>query len=56
MEKVIRFASRQTRYGNLIFIECYFLNTAAQARRWVEAVGLPGVGVLYDTHHAQIEE
>jgi D-psicose/D-tagatose/L-ribulose 3-epimerase len=36
--------------------ECYFLNTAEQAARLMDAVDLPGVGVLYDTHHANIEE
>lgn len=36
--------------------ECYFLNTAGQGRRLVDAVDLPNVGVLYDTHHANIEE
>jgi D-psicose/D-tagatose/L-ribulose 3-epimerase len=36
--------------------ECYFLNTAAQARRLADAVNLGNVGILYDTHHANIEE
>jgi D-psicose/D-tagatose/L-ribulose 3-epimerase len=36
--------------------ECYFLNTAEQAGTLMDAVSLPGVGVLYDTHHANIEE
>jgi len=36
--------------------ECYFLNTAEQALALVEAVDHPAVGVLYDTHHAHIEE
>ena len=36
--------------------ECYFLNTAEQAAQLIDAVDLPAVGVLYDTHHANIEE
>lgn len=36
--------------------ECYFLNTAAQARTLADAVALRSVGILYDTHHANIEE
>jgi D-psicose/D-tagatose/L-ribulose 3-epimerase len=36
--------------------ECYFLNTAAQAKQLADAVNLDNVGILYDTHHANIEE
>lgn len=36
--------------------ECYLLNTSAQARVLIDCIGLPNVGILYDTHHAQIEE
>jgi len=36
--------------------ECYFLNTATQARRLADTVNLDNVGILYDTHHANIEE
>lgn len=36
--------------------ECYFLNTCQQASELVRAIGLDNVGVLYDTHHAQLEE
>tara|TARA_R100000687_G_scaffold82983_1_gene84054 strand:+ start:605 stop:1456 length:852 start_codon:yes stop_codon:yes gene_type:complete len=36
--------------------ECYFLNTCQQASELTRAIGLDNVGVLYDTHHAQIEE
>jgi D-psicose/D-tagatose/L-ribulose 3-epimerase len=36
--------------------ECYFLNTAEQAAALADAVDLPGVGILYDSHHANIEE
>ena len=36
--------------------EIYLLNTAIAAQRFVEAVGDPRCGVLYDTFHANIEE
>ncbi len=36
--------------------ETYFLNTAADASRLVEAVDSPAIGVLFDTFHANIEE
>lgn len=36
--------------------ETYFLNCQEDAARLVDAVGLPSVGVLYDTFHANIEE
>jgi D-psicose/D-tagatose/L-ribulose 3-epimerase len=36
--------------------ETSLLNTAAQARRFVEAVALPNVGILLDTYHMNIEE
>ena len=36
--------------------ETYFLNCAEQAVRLVDEVGHPGLGVLYDTFHANIEE
>jgi len=36
--------------------EVFLINTARQCRRMVEDVGLPNVGVHYDTHHANIEE
>ncbi len=36
--------------------ECYFLNTAADAVRFVEAVGHPNCKTMYDTFHANIEE
>jgi D-psicose/D-tagatose/L-ribulose 3-epimerase len=36
--------------------ECYFLNTMADARAYVERVGHPSFGALYDTFHANIEE
>ncbi len=36
--------------------ECYFLNTVADAAAFVEEVGKPNVGLLFDTFHANIEE
>ena len=36
--------------------ECYFLNSQAQGRALADAVDSPAVGILYDTHHANIEE
>jgi D-psicose/D-tagatose/L-ribulose 3-epimerase len=36
--------------------ECYFLNTMAEAKAYVERVGRPNFGALYDTFHANIEE
>lgn len=36
--------------------ETYLLNSAADTVRFVEAVGRPQCGVLYDTFHANIEE
>ena len=36
--------------------ECYFLNTMADAAKYVQRVNHPNVGVLFDTFHANIEE
>jgi D-psicose/D-tagatose/L-ribulose 3-epimerase len=36
--------------------EVFLINTSADCRRMVQQVGLPNVGVHYDTHHANIEE
>ena len=36
--------------------EVFLINTSADCKRMVEQVGLDNVGVLYDTHHANIEE
>ncbi|MEM7022838.1 MAG: sugar phosphate isomerase/epimerase family protein [Pseudomonadota bacterium] len=36
--------------------ECYFLNTMADAKSYVQQVDRPNFGVLYDTFHANIEE
>lgn len=36
--------------------ECYLLNTAADAARFVREVGHPSCRVMYDTFHAHIEE
>jgi D-psicose/D-tagatose/L-ribulose 3-epimerase len=36
--------------------ECYFLNTMADAKAYVQRVDHPSFGALYDTFHANIEE
>ncbi len=36
--------------------ECYMLTTVEQASQLVRRVGDPALGILYDTHHAHIEE
>lgn len=36
--------------------EVFLINTAADAKRMCDDIGLPNVGVLYDTHHANIED
>ena len=36
--------------------ETYFLNSQADSARLVDAIGVDGVGILYDTFHANIEE
>ncbi len=41
---------------NLNRFECYLLTTVQQARDLVEVIGHPALGILYDTHHAHIEE
>ena len=36
--------------------ETYFLNTASDAKRFVQEIGSPRIGILFDTFHANIEE
>ncbi len=36
--------------------ECYLLNTAADGARFVQDVGNPACGMMYDTFHSHIEE
>jgi D-psicose/D-tagatose/L-ribulose 3-epimerase len=36
--------------------EVFLINTSAECKRMVEEVGMPNVGVHYDTHHANIED
>ena len=36
--------------------ECYLLNTCEQSSSYLERLGEPGFGILYDTFHANIEE
>jgi D-psicose/D-tagatose/L-ribulose 3-epimerase len=36
--------------------ECYLLNTCAQSSAYLDLLGEPNFGILYDTFHANIEE
>jgi D-psicose/D-tagatose/L-ribulose 3-epimerase len=36
--------------------ECYFLNTVADTKAFVQMVNHPNMKMLYDTHHSHIEE
>jgi D-psicose/D-tagatose/L-ribulose 3-epimerase len=36
--------------------ECYLLNTTADTARFVQELGAPNVGILFDTHHSNIED
>jgi D-psicose/D-tagatose/L-ribulose 3-epimerase len=36
--------------------ECYFLNTVADTRAFIQMVDHPNMKMLYDTHHSHIEE
>jgi len=36
--------------------EAFLINNSADSKRMVDEVDLPNVGVLYDTHHANIED
>ncbi len=36
--------------------ECYMLNTCEQSSAYLDRLGEPGFGILYDTFHANIEE
>ena len=36
--------------------ECYLLNTCEQSSAYLDRLGEPGFGILYDTFHANIEE
>jgi D-psicose/D-tagatose/L-ribulose 3-epimerase len=59
MAEVAHYARRQGVTLSLEFLnrfECYLLNTTAETARFVEAVGVDNVGILYDTHHANIED
>lgn len=53
---------RASRHGIILSLEplnrfeTYFLNTAAQARAYVDLVGHPAVRIMYDTFHSNIEE
>jgi D-psicose/D-tagatose/L-ribulose 3-epimerase len=57
-----RAADRAAQSGLLLALEplnrfeCYVLNTMAATRDYVQRVGRPNFGALYDTFHANIEE
>ena len=60
---VLRQAAEHAHKNNLTLcieylnrFECYFLTTAADARRLVQAVGHPHFRTMYDSFHAHIEE
>jgi len=59
MREVADYAARQDVTLVLEFLnrfEIYLLNCAADARRYVDEVDAPNIGVHYDTFHAHIEE
>ncbi|HEV7251833.1 MAG TPA: sugar phosphate isomerase/epimerase family protein [Mesorhizobium sp.] len=55
-------AARAAEHGIVLSLEplnrfeTYFLNTMEQARAYVDRVGHPNFGIMYDTFHAHIEE
>ncbi|HUR53994.1 MAG TPA: sugar phosphate isomerase/epimerase family protein [Gemmataceae bacterium] len=60
---VLRGAAEHAKQANLMLgieylnrFECYFLNTAKDAKALVDAVGHPNFRTMYDTFHAHIEE
>jgi D-psicose/D-tagatose/L-ribulose 3-epimerase len=59
MQEVAAYAADRQVKLSLEFLnrfECYLLNTTQETARFVKAVGAPNVGILYDTHHANIED
>jgi D-psicose/D-tagatose/L-ribulose 3-epimerase len=61
--ETLRRAAEETEGSGVTFVveflnrfELYFLNTAADTRRFVDAVAHPRVRAMYDTFHANIEE
>jgi len=59
MQQAAEYAKTQGVELSLEFLnrfECYFLNTTADTARFINDVGADNVGILYDTHHANIEE
>jgi D-psicose/D-tagatose/L-ribulose 3-epimerase len=59
MREVAEYARRYDVSLSLEFLnrfECYLLNTTAETARFVEEVGAPNIGILFDTFHANIED
>ena len=57
--QVAEYAARHGVSLSLEFLnrfECYLLNTTADTARFVEEVGAPNVGILFDTFHSNIED
>jgi D-psicose/D-tagatose/L-ribulose 3-epimerase len=58
-DEVAAYARRHSVSLSLEFLnrfECYLLNTTEDTARFVRELGAPNVGILYDTHHAHIED
>jgi len=59
LHEVAEFAGQRNIQLGIEFLnrfECYFLTTAEDARALTKAVDHPAFGILWDTHHAHIEE
>lgn len=59
MDEVAAYARRHGVSLSLEFLnrfECYLLNTTEDTARFVRELGASNVGILYDTHHANIED
>lgn len=59
MVEVAAYAKQHSIALSLEFLnrfECYLLNTSADTANFVDAVGADNVGILYDSHHAHMED
>lgn len=59
LDEVATYARRHGVSLSLEFLnrfECYLLNTTEETARFVRELGAENVGILYDTHHAHIED